>query len=136
MARPLFIDTGAWFALNDSRDQYHAVAKQNYQLLWQQYQPWVTTHLVIAETYALIRYRGGYRPAMNFLQTVTSNSQIVRIHVTTTTEKAAIATLQQYSDQDFTLVDAVSFAVMREQGISEAFAFDHHFMIAGFRLVP
>ncbi len=29
---------------------------------------------------------------------------------------------------------AVSFAVMRQLGINEAFAFDHHFSVAGFTL--
>jgi predicted nucleic acid-binding protein len=44
--------------------------------------------------------------------------------------------LRRYAEQDFSLVDAVSFAVMRERGIAEAFAFDRHFLIAGFTLVP
>jgi len=29
----------------------------------------------------------------------------------------------------------VSFALMKERGIEEAFAFDHHFTTAGFRLL-
>ncbi|MGI8915633.1 MAG: hypothetical protein ACR2JY_17915 [Chloroflexota bacterium] len=40
------------------------------------------------------------------------------------------------TDQDFSFVDAVSIADMRCRGIAEAFAFDHHFLIAGFTTVP
>jgi predicted nucleic acid-binding protein len=32
-------------------------------------------------------------------------------------------------------VDATSFVIMARHGISTAFAFDHHFATAGFRLV-
>ena len=44
--------------------------------------------------------------------------------------------LRRYDDQDFSLIDAVSFAVMQERNITEAFAFDHHFLTAGFALTP
>jgi len=36
---------------------------------------------------------------------------------------------------DLSLVDAVSFEVMRQRGLNEAFAFDRHFGEAGFSLV-
>ena len=38
--------------------------------------------------------------------------------------------------KEFTLADAVSFAVMNTAGITTAFTFDDHFKIAGFRTVP
>lgn len=34
-----------------------------------------------------------------------------------------------------TLVDAVSFKVMRAEKVAAAFAFDHHFEVAGFELL-
>ena len=39
------------------------------------------------------------------------------------------------SDKD-SLADAVSFVVMRQRGITEAFAFDSHFATAGFVIAP
>jgi len=33
-------------------------------------------------------------------------------------------------------VDAVSFATMHREGVGEAFAFDRHFLTAGFTLLP
>jgi predicted nucleic acid-binding protein len=44
--------------------------------------------------------------------------------------------LARYSDQDFSLTDAVSFAVMRQRRIEEAFTFDNHFSTAGFVVLP
>jgi predicted nucleic acid-binding protein len=39
-------------------------------------------------------------------------------------------------DQDFSYTDAVSFVVMKQYGITEAFSFDKHFVTAGFTLIP
>ena len=44
--------------------------------------------------------------------------------------------LRLYADQDFSLADAVSFALMQQRNITEAFAFDRHFLTAGFMLQP
>lgn len=44
--------------------------------------------------------------------------------------------LEQYTDKEWSLVDAASFVVMRRLGITEAFTTDHHFEQAGFIRVP
>ena len=44
--------------------------------------------------------------------------------------------LQRFSDQPFSLTDAVTFAVMREERLTRAFAFDQDFATAGFDLLP
>jgi predicted nucleic acid-binding protein len=51
-------------------------------------------------------------------------------------ETAAEAILQQYRDLTFSLVDAVSFALMQQRAIKQTFAFDSHFQVAGFIMVP
>lgn len=43
--------------------------------------------------------------------------------------------LVHYEDQPFTLVDAVSFEVLRREKLTRAVAFDHHFEVAGFELL-
>ena len=43
--------------------------------------------------------------------------------------------LAVYRDQPFTLADAVSFELMRTEGIDRAFTFDNHFVVAGFSLL-
>jgi predicted nucleic acid-binding protein len=40
--------------------------------------------------------------------------------------------LDRFGDQRFSLTNAVSFEVMRRLRLSRAFAFDHHFVVAGF----
>ena len=44
----------------------------------------------------------------------------------------ALIALSRRKDQAFSLIDAVSFEVMRRHKLTHAFAFDRHFAIAGF----
>jgi predicted nucleic acid-binding protein len=51
-------------------------------------------------------------------------------------EAQAYAILRQYRDHAFSYVDATSFAFMYSAGITDAFAFDAHFRVAGFTRIP
>lgn len=42
-------------------------------------------------------------------------------------EARAKALLASHTDKDWTLCDAVSFAVMESRKVAKAFTFDHHF---------
>ena len=136
MSHQLFVDTGAWIALVDADDQYHKRAAQAYPGFLQKYQRLVTTNLVIAEAYIAIRRALTHQAAMTFLDRLSQSPRIEKVYSDPTLEAAALEILRQYDDQDFSYVDAVSFALMRQRGITEAFAFDQHFVIAGFVLVP
>ena len=46
------------------------------------------------------------------------------------------AYFQQHHDKDYSLTDCISFVVMQRLGISTAFAFDQHFVQAGFTKEP
>lgn len=60
----------------------------------------------------------------------------VKVFSTAIYEEEAYRLLKQYEDQSFSFVDAVNFAVMKQQNVQDAFAFDKHFQTAGFILVP
>ncbi|MDQ2809195.1 MAG: PIN domain-containing protein [Chloroflexota bacterium] len=135
MATEIFIGTGAWIALADRKDPFHATATEFYPNLLKQWPNWITTNLVIAEAYSLIRRRIGHLMAITFLDNIQNIVQLHLIYSDPTIEAQAEAILCQYADQDFSYVDAVRFAVMRQRGISEAVAFDHHFTTAGFTRV-
>ena len=51
-------------------------------------------------------------------------------------EVAAWDSFERYADQDFAHADCLSFAVMREAGLSRAFTGDRCFAILGVGLVP
>jgi len=134
--RGLFVDTGAWFALADLSDQYHAQAVDAYPKLLREFSGLITTNLVIAETYVLIRRNIGHQAAMIFLEKTAGSPRVVKIYSDNILEETAEDILRKYHDHNFSFTDAVSFAVMKQSGIDEAFAFDQHFVAAGFTIVP
>lgn len=134
-SRGLFVDTGAWYALADRSDQYHERASELFPRLLRAYRRLVTTNLVIAEAYILIRRMLGHGAAVTFLEKISTSPRLSKVYSDRLLEEAAETILRDYSDQDFSYTDAVSFAVMRQQRMSKAFAFDRHFVTAGFTLV-
>ena len=95
----------------------------------------VTTNLVVAETHALLLRRVGYAAALAFVRTVRQPPNVVVVSKEATEQLAIDDWLTPYDDQSFSLVDCVSFVVMRERRIAEALTLDHHFTVAGFRRV-
>ena len=132
----VFVDTGAWYALADRTDQHHTRAVKKYPTLLKQHHHLTTTNLVVAETYILIRRALGHQSAISFLNSLSSSPRIAKIYSDTTLEFKAEKILEKYQDQDFSYTDAVSFALMRELKIGKAFAFDRHFVTAGFVIIP
>ncbi|MBI2304273.1 MAG: PIN domain-containing protein [Chloroflexi bacterium] len=132
----LFVDTAAWLALADADDRFHHAATRTFSSVAERRWNLVTTNLVVAEAYAGIRRRLHHRAAVSFLDRLARASRLERVLSTRELEETAEAIVRQYADQDFSYVDAVSFAVMRQRGIQEAFTFDQHFEAAGFAVVP
>ena len=95
----------------------------------------MTSNHVIGETYTLVRVRLGHAAAQGFLQRTRASARTRRVFVPETWEDEAETVLAKFADQDFSFVDATSFVVMRKLGLRAAFAFDHHFPVAGYLLV-
>ena len=136
MAAELFVDTSAWYALALPRDPAHPRLARTLRERVSHGVRIVTTNLVVAETHALVLRRVGRGPAEAFARVVRGSPNLV---VTSTPELEAAALdewIGRFDDQDFSLTDAVSFAVMAERGIREALTQDRHFVIAGFVMVP
>ncbi|MBI2756235.1 MAG: PIN domain-containing protein [Chloroflexi bacterium] len=131
---PVFVDTSAWYAVADAGDSQHAVATRQFARLSVHRTQLVTTNYVVSETYTLLRVRLGHTAATEFLRRLRASPRARRVFVEEAWEAEAERLLDRYADQDFSYVDATSFVTMRRLGIEEAFAGDHHFEVAGFRL--
>jgi predicted nucleic acid-binding protein len=132
----IFVDAGAWFALADKNDANHRKAAGIYPALLSTSGRLITSNLVIAEAYILILMELGHAAASDFLERIQSSPRIARAYSTENIESEARVMLDKYRDHDFSYTDAVSFTIMKRQKIGKAFAFDKHFLTAGFLTVP
>ena len=136
LRRRVLVDTSAWYGLAASDDTHHAEAVRVLRHLSDERSTLFTTNHIVAEAYTLLRGRLGTRAALTFLERLRASTTVQRIFVISEWEEAAEELLGHYSDQDFSYVDAVSFVAMGRLGVDAAFAFDHHFEVAGFTLLP
>ena len=132
----VFVDTGAWFAIQVSDDAHHAAARRVFPLILERCRSLATSNLVIGETYTLLRITKGYREAKRFLDGLAHSRRLERVFVTEHLEQQAYGILQHFSEHAFSFVDATSFALMRQERMRLAFAFDAHFRTAGFPTIP
>jgi predicted nucleic acid-binding protein len=132
----VFVDTGAWFAIQAVDDAHHEQAQRTLPIILDACRSLVTSNLVMGETYTLLRLSKGYREAKNFLEKLAQSTKLERIFITENVERQAYNLLHRYSDHPFSFVDATSFALMRQQRMRYAFAFDSHFATAGFLRIP
>lgn len=134
--RALFVDTGGWLGVVDPKDKYHAQATDFFRRALSTYAHLVTTNLVIAETYINIRRSSSHDKAIAFLDLIEKSGRIRCLWSDDELEMSARELLRLYHDQDFSYTDAVSFALMRRDGLSDVFAFDRHFHTMGFTVLP
>lgn len=134
MAPELFVDTSGWYPLVDRSAPDHArlvsLLRERIASGW----TLITTNLVLSESHALIMRRIGKEIALSFLLDVRAPPNVVEFSTPEREKRAEHDWLARYSDQAFSLTDAVSFTVMAERGIKEALALDQHFATAGFVL--
>ena len=129
--RRVFLDTSAYFALTDFQDTNHAKAKALAARFAQERWRLFTTNLILAETHALLLSRLGREIALKVLREIDRSATTI-VRTTLADELKAREILEKYHDKDFSLCDAITFAVMERLGISSAFAFDQHFAQYGF----
>lgn len=133
MPKEIFVDTGAFVALEDESDQYHDEAIQfREHVLRQENYNIISSSYVLDETLTLIRARLGVKTSIGFSRQIRKSKIIKFIRVSEEIEKNAIKIFESYEDKTFSFTDCVSFAIMKQREMREAFTFDLHFDQMGF----
>jgi uncharacterized protein len=123
----IFVDTGAFYALADRADRNHSVARSVFEARGTTGEL-VTSDYVFVESWCLIRARLGRGAAMRYWDAMQSN--VVRTYGVTSDDLSnARAIASSWPDQDFSLIDCTSFALMERLRFDEALAFDSHFRV-------
>ncbi len=125
----VFVDTSVWYAAADAGDRSNRRAKE----LLSSGETFVTSDHVLVETWLLLRFRLHREAAERFWSAVRTGLAEIEI-VTAADLQVAWAISESFPDQDFSIVDRTSFAVMQRLGVLRALAFDGDFAI--FRYGP
>ena len=123
----LFVDSSAFYAAADRGDTSHeratAVLGAGEGLL--------TTDHVLVESWLLVRHRLGREAGERFWAAIRSGAAVLEV-VGAADLEVAWAIGQEFGDQDFSIVDRTSFAVMQRLGVLRAATFDRDFAIYRF----
>ena len=125
----LFVDTSIWYAAADASDPDNGRAKE---ILVSEEGLLLSDHVLI-ESWTLIRHRIHRAAAERYWEAIRNGAAQVEA-VGLADLEAARQMGEAWGDQDFSLVDRTSFAVMRRLGIERAASLDEHFAV--FRYGP
>jgi predicted nucleic acid-binding protein len=120
----LFVDTSLWYAAADSGDSSNERAKE----ILAGGEPLVTTDHVLVETWTLLRWRVHREAAESFWRGLRAGVASVQA-VGDADLEAAWTIGRDFPDQDFSLVDRTSFAVMVRLGLVRSATLDDDFAV-------
>jgi predicted nucleic acid-binding protein len=123
----VFVDTSAFYAAADSADRSHERMKR----VLGAGEPLVTSDHVLVESWLLLRHRLGRAAANAFWEAVRAGACAVE-HVGPADLEVAWTIAADFEDQDFSLVDMTSFAVMQRIGVLRAASLDSDFAVYRF----
>ncbi len=131
----LFVDTSALFAVLAAEDENHHAAadwlggpgRSGGEAL-------LTHNYVVLESASLVQRRLGTEAVRALFHDLLP--VIAVVYVDESIHRNAVGVFLALAGRTVSLVDCVSFAVMRASGIRRAFAFDRDFREQGFETVP
>lgn len=128
----IFVDTGAWISLLSTNDEHHVRAVKILAALLSDNRLLVTTQAVVLEVGdgLSVARRRHFAPAFRALL---ASPSVEVVSVDYPLLDFAWNLFLSRRDKEWSLTDCVSFVVMQERELLEAFAHDHHFEQAGFR---
>ena len=126
----VFIDTSALYAILDRDDANHPRAKEAWRALLARDESLATSNYVVLEATALVQHRLGMKAVAVLTREVLPVMAIE--WVSEADHREATAALLAAGKRRLSLVDSVSFVLMRRLGIESAFAFDPDFEVEGF----
>ena len=130
----IFIDTSAFIAILNAKDQNHQTAKEKWLELFHTNEELYTNNYIVLESISLIQRRHG----LAFVKKLQYNllGFVKTDWVNKENHTQALGTVFEKNRRHLSLVDTSAFATMRRLGISKVFTFDKHFAEQGFDLIP
>jgi predicted nucleic acid-binding protein len=127
----IFLDTSAIYAWADARDSNHSAAVARLRAIVSSGEQFLTHNYVVLEAFTLLHARLGMDSATRF---ATDCDAFEIVWIDKNVHDAAIGEFRKSRKRRISLVDQISFLVMRRRNLRTAFAFDSDFRTAGFHL--
>ena len=135
----LFVDTSDWDAIADKGDKNHKRALQFRDEIIPKCKL-VTSNYILDELYTLLLMNIGFQRTVDFkrkLDLLIAEYLLEIIWVNDALAKRAWDVFEQFNaDKQWSFTDCTSYVVMKDFGITDIFAFDHHFEQMGFIRLP
>lgn len=131
MKEQVFIDTGFWIALFDSRDADHIFAEKNLSRLLRNCRLYMSDFILFETLTYLNCSVKKHLLAIRFLKRV-QESPVTILTVDEGIKAKALDMFCKYSDKYLSMTDCSSFVIMSEKGIQKYAGFDEHFRQMGF----
>lgn len=131
----VFVDTSAFAALENRRDEKHVEAIRLRDSARKKGETLITSDYVLDETLTLLSRRAGRSIAIDFGAAILASKAVTIHRITSDVFGASWRLFSGYQDKEFSFTDCTSFALMKELGSTEAFTFDRHFEQAGFLIL-
>ncbi|MGH8468317.1 MAG: type II toxin-antitoxin system VapC family toxin [Gammaproteobacteria bacterium] len=126
----VFADTGYWEASLNPNDKLHAKAMEVSASLGKV--RLLTSEMVLDELLAALS-KVPVRPyAIQGVEAISANPNVEVVPQTSLQFGRAFDLYRRMADKEWSLTDCASFEIMRERGLTEALAHDHHFVQSGF----
>lgn len=129
----MFVDTSAWVAYMSDREARH---EQVARLIENPTGRLHTSRDVLMETTTVLARRAGHKVATEFAKLATSEV-LAQTHLSdATVDIEAWRLFEKRSDKRYSMVDCVSFILMRRHGLKAAISLDEDFRQEGFDVLP
>jgi len=137
-SRFAFVDTAGWLALLNPKDGLHPQANSVRNDLRQRRVKLITTEFVLIEVADAFAEPPLRSVTFEFNRGLRQNNAPFAVEIVPVSADLLAAGWTLYGqrpDKGWGLTDCISFVVMQERRITEAFTSDHHFTQAGFTVL-
>lgn len=134
MRNDILVDTSGWMEFVVLNAPNHQICRQIIERAIAEKARLITTTYVLSELVPLLSSRTRLtRPqVLDVTASLALMSEVEIVHITPELHQSAFDLLRSRPDKNWSWVDAASFVVMKERGLTQALTTDHHFDQAGF----
>jgi predicted nucleic acid-binding protein len=129
----VFLDSGIFIAALSRRDRLHV---QAVELFGRSRTRWVTSLLVVSESYSWFLHRHGEEAARSCRSFISALTGLTLLAVTLDDHERTLHVLDRFRGTKLTYVDAASLGWIEQRKIKTVWSTDHHLGLTGAEILP